>query len=76
MKIVKQIIVDEIPDVGDGMIEHEKLVNVMLTGGLQSFITHNTTGNLASYSFVLNRAYDWTLAKNEDGVVVLVPLRK
>lgn len=75
-KLVRQIVVDEIPTAGTGLVEREKLVNVMLVGGLQSFITFNSIGDLVNHSFVLNGAFDWTLGMDEDGRTVLIPLRK
>ncbi len=76
MKLVKTIVVDEIPDIDDSLVEREKLVNVMMVGGIQSFVTHNITGPLASHAFTLNSAFDWTLGLDEDGKIVLIPLRK
>ncbi len=76
MKVVKAIVVEEVPDVDTTPIEREKLVNVMVVGGLNSFLTYNTTGPLANSSFTLNAAFDWTLVLDDAGRITLVPLRK
>lgn len=76
MKIVRQIVVDDIPDVDDGMVLRERLVNVMVSGGYASFLAHNLEGELRNTSFVLNGAFDWTIGKDASGAVLLIPLRK
>ncbi len=75
-KIIRQIVVDDIPTEDTGLIVRELMVNVIVGGGLQSFIVHNGTGDLANHSFVLNAAFDWTLGLDANGRVILIPLRK
>lgn len=64
-------------------VDEERLVDtrkfdgkITSKGSMGFLITNRIGGSLQDNSFFLDRNYDWVLGKDNEGTVVLVPLKK